>query len=182
MFGDPIRNEKGWEIDEWKNLFKTQTGKLDSNAMVEGGKYPFFTCAKEIFYIDEYLFNCEALILAGNNAAGIYDVKYYNGKFNAYQRTYVINLINKEYSYIFFKFLLESKLKYLKDASKGSSTRYLTISILNNLRFILPPLSLQNEFAEFVEKKDKLKFEAEKSLKEMENLYESLMQKFFKQN
>ena len=182
MFGDPIRNEKGWEIDEWKNLFKTQTGKLDSNAMVEGGKYPFFTCAKEIFYIDEYLFNCEALILAGNNAAGIYDVKYYNGKFNAYQRTYVINLINKEYSYIFFKFLLESKLKYLKDASKGSSTRYLTMSILNNLRFILPPLSLQNEFAEFVEKKDKLKFEAEKSLKEMENLYDSLMQKFFKQN
>ena len=182
MFGDPIRNEKGWEIDEWKNLFKTQTGKLDSNAMVEGGKYPFFTCAKEIFYIDEYLFNCEALILAGNNAAGIYDVKYYNGKFNAYQRTYVINLINKEYSYIFFKFLLESKLKYLKDASKGSSTRYLTISILNNLRFILPPLSLQNEFAEFVTKIDKLKFEAEKSLKEMENLYESLMQKFFKQN
>ena len=182
MFGDPIRNEKGWEIDEWKNLFKTQTGKLDSNAMVEGGKYPFFTCAKEIFYIDEYLFNCEALILAGNNAAGIYDVKYYNGKFNAYQRTYVINLINKEYSYIFFKFLLESKLKYLKDASKGSSTRYLTISILNNLRFILPPLSLQNEFSQFVEKTNKLKFEAEKSLKEMENLYESLMQKFFKQN
>ena len=182
MFGDPIRNEKGWEIDEWKNLFKTQTGKLDSNAMVEGGKYPFFTCAKEIFYIDEYLFDCEALILAGNNAAGIYDVKYYNGKFNAYQRTYVINLINKEYSYIFFKFLLESKLKYLKDASKGSSTRYLTMSILNNLRFILPPLSLQNTFTEFVTSIDKLKFEAEKSLKEMENLYESLMQKFFKQN
>ena len=182
MFGDPIRNEKGWEIDEWKNLFKIQTGKLDSNAMVEGGKYPFFTCAKEIFYIDEYLFDCEALILAGNNAAGIYDVKYYNGKFNAYQRTYVINLINKEYSYIFFKFLLESKLKYLKDASKGSSTRYLTMSILNNLRFILPPLSLQNTFTEFVTSIDKLKFEAEKSLKEMENLYESLMQKFFKQN
>ena len=158
MFGDPIRNEKGWEIDEWKNLFKTQTGKLDSNAMVEGGKYPFFTCAKEIFYIDEYLFDCEALILAGNNAAGIYDVKYYNGKFNAYQRTYVINLINKEYSYIFFKFLLESKLKYLKDASKGSSTRYLTMSILNNLRFILPPLSLQNTFTEFVTSIDKLKF------------------------
>ena len=181
MFGDPIRNEKGWKIDEWKNLFKTQTGKLDSNAMVEGGKYPFFTCAKEIFYIDEYFFDCEALILAGNNAAGIYDVKYYNGKFNAYQRTYVINLINKEYSYIFFKFLLESKLKYLKDASKGSSTRYLTMSILNNLRFILPPLSLQNTFTEFVTSIDKLKFEAEKSLKEMENLYESLMQKFFKQ-
>ena len=158
MFGDPIRNEKGWEIDEWKNLFKIQTGKLDSNAMVEGGKYPFFTCAKEIFYIDEYLFDCEALILAGNNAAGIYDVKYYNGKFNAYQRTYVINLINKEYSYIFFKFLLESKLKYLKDASKGSSTRYLTMSILNNLRFILPPLSLQNTFTEFVTSIDKLKF------------------------
>ena len=46
----------------------------------------------------------------------------------------------------------------------------------------LPPLYLQEEFSQFVEKTDKLKFEAEKSLKEMENLYESLMQKFFKQN
>ncbi|MBB1535197.1 restriction endonuclease subunit S [Leptotrichia sp.] len=179
MFGDPIKNEKGWRIEKWKNLFKIQTGKLNSNAMVEGGKYPFFTCAKEIFSIDKYYFDCEALILAGNNADGIYDVKYYNGKFNAYQRTYVINLINKEYNYIFFKFLLESKLKYLKEISKGSSTRYLTMSILSNLKFILPETSLQNKFATKIEAIQKLKFEIEKSLKETENLYNSLMQKFF---
>ena len=179
LFGDPIKNEKGWRIEKWKNLFKIQTGKLNSNAMVEGGKYPFFTCAKEIFSIDKYYFDCEALILAGNNADGIYDVKYYNGKFNAYQRTYVINLINKEYNYIFFKFLLESKLKYLKEISKGSSTRYLTMSILSNLKFILPETSLQNKFATKIEAIQKLKFEIEKSLKETENLYNSLMQKFF---
>lgn len=52
---------------------------------------------------------------------------------------------------------------------------------VRNFDFIVPPLWLQNEFAEFATKIDKLKFEAEKSLKEMENLYESLMQKFFKQ-
>ena len=38
------------------------------------------------------LFDQEALLLAGNNAAGKYDVKYYKGKFNAYQRTYVLGL------------------------------------------------------------------------------------------
>ena len=58
----------------------------------------------------------------------------------------------------------------------------ITAKELGKKDFIVPPLSLQNEFAEFATKIDKLKFEAEKSLKEMENLYESLMQKFFKQN
>lgn len=103
MFGDPELNPRGLPVLPWNAVFLTTTGKLDSNAMVENGRYPFFTCAKESYKIDSYAFDSEALLLAGNNAAGIYDVKHYKGKFNAYQRTYVLRLMNEKWSYILFK-------------------------------------------------------------------------------
>lgn len=180
MFGDPNLNPKGWPKTSWEYIFNTTTGKLDSNAMVEGGIYPFFTCAKERFWIDKYDFDCEALLLAGNNAAGIYDVKYYNGKFNAYQRTYVLTLINNEYSYVVFKHQLENKLSLLRHQSKGSNTRYLTMGILKELEFIIPPIELQNQFADFVSQVEKLKSQMETNLKELEDNFNSLMQKAFK--
>ena len=67
MFGD-----NNFQKKKWNEIFITKTGKLDSNAMVEDGEYPFFTCAKEVFKIDKYAFDQEALLLAGNNAAGKY--------------------------------------------------------------------------------------------------------------
>ena len=149
---------------KWKDVFNTTTGKLDSNAMVEGGKYPFFTCAKESFWIDKYAFDCEALLLAGNNAAGIYDVKHYRGKFNAYQRTYVLTLKNDDWRYELFKLQLEEKLEFLRHQSKGTNTRYLTMTILNNLEFKIPSIELQNKFADFVKQVDKQKFDIQKSL------------------
>ena len=107
MFGDLRINPNNLLILPWNDIFYTSTGKLDSNAMVMNGKYPFFTCSKEIFHIDSYAFDCEALLLAGNNAAGIYDVKHYKGKFNAYQRTYVLRLRNNQWRYELFKIQIE---------------------------------------------------------------------------
>ena len=67
------------------------TGKLNSNAAIENGIYPFFTCSPETLKINTFAFDQEAILLAGNNAEGNFCIKYYNGKFNAYQRTYVIS-------------------------------------------------------------------------------------------
>ena len=64
------------------------TGKLDANAQVDNGKYKFFTCAREDFLIDVYAFDTEAILVSGNGEVGL--TKYYKGKFNAYQRTYVL--------------------------------------------------------------------------------------------
>ena len=75
MFGDPVINPMGLRRETLKSAFEFTTGKLDSNAAVEGGKYPFFTCARETFAIDDYAFDCEALLLAGNNANADYSVK-----------------------------------------------------------------------------------------------------------
>ena len=157
LFGEPELNPRDLPVLPWGAVFQTTTGKLDSNAMVENGRYPFFTCAKESYKIDSYAFDCEALLLAGNNAAGIYDVKHYKGKFNAYQRTYVLRLMNEKWSYILFKRQLEDKLRYLQSQSKGTNTRYLTLGILNELRFVVPPIAEQEQFAAFVEQTDKSK-------------------------
>lgn len=165
MFRDLNNNSLNLPMKEWKEIFLTTTGKLDSNAMVLNGKYPFFTCAKESFWINEYAFDCEALLLAGNNAAGVYDVKYYKGKFNAYQRTYVLQLLNNKWSYLFFKKQLEEKLIYLKQVSKGTNTRYLTLEILKELKFIVPSYEKQEMFNEYILKIEKSKFALSKSLK-----------------
>ena len=179
LFGDPELNPRGLPVLPWNAVFQTTTGKLDSNAMVENGRYPFFTCAKESYKIDSYAFDCEALLLAGNNAAGIYDVKHYKGKFNAYQRTYVLRLMNEKWSYILFKRQLEDKLRYLQSQSKGTNTRYLTLGILNELRFVVPPIAEQEQFAAFVEQTDKSKLAVQKGLQELEILKKSLMQQYF---
>ena len=141
----------------FNDLFFCSTGKLDSNAAVKGGRYPFFTCAKEIFYINDYAFDQEALLLAGNNAAGKYDVKYYNGKFNAYQRTYVLSL-RKKGIYSIFKKQLEDKLEYLQIQSKGATTRYLTMGILKKLTFYVPDMEIQLKLDKEIEQINKLKF------------------------
>jgi len=174
MFGD-----KGYPTLKWNDVFNTTTGKLDSNAMVEDGEYPFFTCAKEVFRIDKYAFDQEALLLAGNNAAGKYDVKYYNGKFNAYQRTYVLGL-KGIWSYQLFRYQLEDKLVYLQQQSLGGLTKYLTLKILGELEFIIPPLELQNQFAAFVAQTDQQKLTIQHSLAKLELLKKALMQKYFR--
>ncbi len=141
--------EKGYPVLKWNDVFITTTGKLDSNASVEKGAYPFFTCSKELLRIDTYAFDQEALLLAGNNAAGKYDVKYYAGKFNAYQRTYVLSL-KENWSYRLFQYQLEDKLEYLQQQSLGGLTKYLTLKILGELDFVIPPEELQSEFEIFV--------------------------------
>ena len=141
--------EKGYPVLKWNDVFITTTGKLDSNASVEKGAYPFFTCSKELLRIDTYAFDQEALLLAGNNAAGKYDVKYYAGKFNAYQRTYVLSL-KENWSYRLFQYQLEDKLEYLQQQSLGGLTNYLTLKILGELEFVIPPEELQSEFEIFV--------------------------------
>ena len=169
---------KDYPVLKWNDVFRTTTGKLDSNAAVEDGEYPFFTCSKEILRIDNFAFDQEALLLAGNNAAGKYDVKYYNGKFNAYQRTYVLGL-KRDWSYQLFKSQLEDKLVYLQQQSLGGLTKYLTMKILGELEFIIPPMDKQIEFENFCKHLDKSKVAVQKALDEAQILFDSLMQKYF---
>jgi len=107
------------------------TGNLDSNAAVENGKYPFFTCAPEPLFIDSYAFNADVILLAGNNAQGNFHINRYSGKFNAYQRTYVITA-KDGYNIDYVKYSLELSLEHLKKVAQGSQTKFLTMQILDS--------------------------------------------------
>lgn len=107
------------------------TGKLDSNAAEENGKYPFFTCAPEPMRINSYAFDEDAILLAGNNAQGNFHIQRYNGKFNAYQRTYIITA-KEGWDIDFVKYSIEIALSHLKKISQGSQTKFLTMGMLED--------------------------------------------------
>lgn len=110
-----------------------KTGKLDSNAFDDKGKYPFFTCAPEPLRINEYAFDDDVILLAGNNASGNFHCTRYSGKFNAYQRTYIIKPhANYDIEYVYYALLLQ--LEVLKKRSAGSQTKFLTMKILNDIQ------------------------------------------------
>lgn len=107
------------------------TGKLNSEDATIDGEYPFFTCSQETYKTNTFAFDQEAVLLAGNNASAIYPLKIYKGKFNAYQRTYVISSNNPLISNYQIYFDLKNKLEEFKGVSFGTTTKFLTMTILN---------------------------------------------------
>ena len=129
-------------MSEWKEyrlgeIASFKTGKLNSNAAVVNGLYPFFTCSPEALRINDFAFDQEAVLLAGNNAEGNFNIKYYTGKFNAYQRTYIISG-NEGINNKFLYYALSICLKHFKAYSQGTATKFLTAVILKNFRIIIP--------------------------------------------
>lgn len=180
MFGDPTTNPRGWPQLDLQTVFHFRTGKLDSNAAVTGGRYPFFTCAPESLQIDTFAFDCEALLLAGNNASADYSVKHFKGKFNAYQRTYVITLQDEHNSYAYVRFVLENRLAELKRISKGTNTKYLTLELLNRIRVPMPPAELQERYGQFVVIMDQHKAANIKAVSELDALFASFQHRAFR--
>ena len=157
-----------------------KTGRLNSNAAVEGGEYPFFTCSKETFRTNTWSFDCECVLLAGNNANAEYPVKYFNGKFDAYQRTYVITAndpqrLNIRYLY----YCIELKLNLLKSLSTGSATRFLTKTILDNLEFQLPDKKVQDEIVDILSNYDDLIENNNRRIAILEDMAQSLYREWF---
>lgn len=107
------------------------TGKLDANQGCENGKYPFFTCAPEPLRIDRYAFDCDAILLAGNNAHGNFHIQRFTGKFNAYQRTYVLTA-KDGFDIDYVKYSIEIALSHFKRLAQGSQTKFLTIGMIED--------------------------------------------------
>ncbi len=138
-----------WEVVRLGEVCVFTTGKLNSEASVDGGEYHFFTCSPDTLRIDSFSFDQEAILLAGNNAQAIYSVKYYAGKFDAYQRTYVITIYASDrmtYRYLLYEMSLS--LESLRRQSLGATTRYLTASIISGLPLRQPPIEEQKRIAD----------------------------------
>ena len=147
------------EIHKLSDVAKFTTGKLNSNAAVDGGNYPFFSCAPEPLKIDSYAFDTKAVILAGNNAEGNFHIQYFEGKFNAYQRTYVIEAKdNTKIDIRYLYYALKICLFHFKQISQGTATKFLTAKILNSFELLLPEIELQKKISSLLaEIDDKIK-------------------------
>ena len=161
-----------------------KTGKLNANAAVEHGLYPFFTCSREASKIDNYAFDCEAILLAGNNASGDFNVKHYSGKFNAYQRTYVIEIKDeKQLSYRFLYYQLIKSLKELKNSSIGVGTKYLKLGMIKDLEVSVPDIGRQIQIANVLDELDaetyRLVNNCKNRLSALSELKQALLKKAF---
>lgn len=155
LFSQQIRfkADDGSEFGEWEETelgkhCQIKTGKLDANAMKADGEFRFYTCAKEFYFIDEYAFDTEALLISGNGANVGY-IHYYKGKFNAYQRTYVLDQWQQNIVYI--QYFLEQFLKErIYGEKKEGNTPYIVLSTLSEMSLLLPCLEEQSKIANFL--------------------------------
>jgi len=136
------------------DLTRIKTGKLDANAASENGVYPFFTCSEEPLAIDTYSYDAECVLVAGN---GNLNVKYYNGKFDAYQRTYIVEssdtgVLNTRYLYHF----LDTYVDELRKLAIGGIIKYIKLGNLTDALIPLPLLGEQARVAKLLDSVDEV--------------------------
>jgi len=128
---------KGWSIASIGEVATISTGKRDANHATKDGEYKFFTCAFEPLAASTFAFDDEALLLPGNGH-NVGEVFYYKGKFEAYQRTYVLHDIKIEPKYLFYNL----KLRWRKETSEkqyGSATNYIRIGNFTDYALHIAP-------------------------------------------
>ena len=132
------------------DITKIKTGKLDANASSEDGEYPFFTCSKEPLRISTYSYDCECVLVAGN---GDLNVKYYNGKFDAYQRTYIIE--DNSDGRLFMPYLyyfMEGYVEELRKQAIGGVIKYIKLGNLTDAMIELPDVEIQKNIVNILSK------------------------------
>jgi len=167
-------NKQHWKYKKIGDICDIKTGKLDANAASLNGVYPFFTCSKETLCIDRYSYDCECVLIAGN---GDLNVKYYNGKFDAYQRTYIVT-IKPQYKSISTYYLYKFFCKYierLRQLSIGGVIKYIKLGNLTDACIPVPPIGEQERI---VAELDLLQGIIEKK-KEQLKAYDQLAQSIF---
>ena len=161
-----------WEIIRLGDYVKIKTGKLDANASSEDGLYPFFTCSKDPLKIDTYSYDCECVLVAGN---GDLNAKYYEGKFDAYQRTYIIESTDKEKLHVkYLYYFLSEYLTYLREQSIGGVIKYIKLENLTDAKLPLPTISIQKRIAEILDAADALRRKDQELLRKYDELAQAI--------
>ena len=149
----PFDIPSGWEWCNLGNILSIVTGKKDANQGCENGPYPFFTCSMTPIRSTTYSFEGEAILLPGNGANVGMSILY-DGKFEVYQRTYVLQSLCDNCLFLpYIKLALDWNWKqYNDDKLYGSAIPYIKLSNLQNYIFPLPPLAEQRRIVAKIEK------------------------------
>lgn len=184
LFSQEIRfkDDKGNDFPEWEekrlgDISKITTGKLDANAMIPNGEYRFYTCAKEYYKIDKYAFDCEALLISGNGANVGY-IHHYKGKFNAYQRTYVLTDLAQNFEFI--KYQLDQFLHIrISREKKEGNTPYIVLSTLTEMLLKIPIKQEQQKIADFLSAIDESIEKVNEQITQTQSFKKAMLQQMF---
>ncbi|WQW43706.1 restriction endonuclease subunit S [Helicobacter pylori] len=163
---------QAWQRVRLGDICEITTGSLDANEMVHYGKYRFYTCAKEYYFIDKYAFDTEAILISGNGAYVGY-VHYYKGKFNAYQRTYVLDNFSEHI--MFVKYFLTMFLQsHIQTNRNEGNTPYIVMATLKDFEILLPPLNEQSAIANILSGLDNEIISLKNKKRQFENIKKAL--------
>lgn len=159
------------------DITKIRTGKLDANASSEDGAYPFFTCSREPLRISTYSYDCECVLVAGN---GDLNVKYYSGKFDAYQRTYIIEdnsngRLHMPYLYLF----MEKYVDELRRQAIGGVIKYIKLGNLTDALLELPNLEEQKNIVNKLFKAKAILDQRQKQINKLDDLIKARFVELF---
>ena len=175
MFGDIKTNDKNWEIYYWKDILNIKNGKNQKQVEDINGKYPIYGSGGIIGRSNAYICNENSIIIGrkGNiNKPILVKEKFWNvdTAFGLEVKSEKMSYHYLYYFCLFYDFEIHNKAVTIPSLVKSD---------LEKIVLPVPPIELQNKFAERVEKIEKLSFEIEEAIKEAENLYNSLISKYF---
>ncbi len=175
MFGDVILNEKEWKVSKWNEILTIRNGKNQKQVEDADGKFPIYGSGGIMGYAKDWIVKKNSVIIGrkGNINKPILVRENFWNVDTAFGLEPVLEKINSEYLFYFCQLYNFEKL------NKAVTIPSLTKSDLLNISLPLPPLALQNEFADFVALVDKSQLAIQKSLEELETLKKSLMQEYF---
>lgn len=175
MFGDSVTNTKGWEVKAWIDLLTIKNGKNQSKVENLNGKYPIYGSGGIISYADQYICKENSIIIGrkGNINKPIFVKEKFWNVDTAF------GLETKENVLVpLFLFYFCEKYNF-EQLNRTVTIPSLTKSDLLKIKMSVPPVSLQNQFAAFVEEVEKQKAVMQQSLEKMETNYKALMQEYF---
>ena len=177
----PYKLPENWCWTYFKSISTIQTGRKDANYGSDEGKYPFFTCAAEPIRCHGYSFDCRAILLAGNG--DINNISRYNGKFEAYQRTYVVKIAEPLcFDYIFYWFKYRW-FDFNKGKMFGTAIPYIRLGNLQEFPTPIPPLAEQQRIVDRIEslfaKLDEAKEKAQAMVDSFETRKAAILHKAF---
>ena len=133
------KRPEDWKMYKLGEFLPVITGKKNANVSSSKGKYPFFSCSQDMAWTNNYSFEGNAILVAGN---GDFNVKFYNGKFEAYQRTYVLIPHNPRFTDWLY-YAVKHNLSNITSAARGSVISFITKGNLENFEFAAP-IDLEN--------------------------------------
>jgi type I restriction enzyme S subunit len=174
-----MKKEKYREVN-LGSLFNIFTGRKNVNDTNPDGEYTFFSCAPETFKSNDYIHDGEAIIIAGNGSfTGT--VRYFNGKFDLYQRTYAITPKEKDSTdtkYVFYQLKKFFEPRFM-GGTRGSSIPYIVMGDISDFTISLPPLPEQKRIANILSSfDDKIELLREQN-KTLENIAQTIFKQWF---